>query len=55
MRVYYSHAMWTYGKPIESVERKQIRNRFPKCRIVDPVVMQTTQRRARKDSTIVSN
>jgi hypothetical protein len=36
MRIYHAHAMCTYGKPIERAERKQIRNSFRNCRIVDP-------------------
>lgn len=36
MKVYYAHAMCTYGNLIERAERKRIRARFARCRIVDP-------------------
>ena len=36
MKVYYAHALCTYGNPIERAERKQIRVKFPRCTIVDP-------------------
>jgi nucleoside 2-deoxyribosyltransferase len=36
MKVYYAHAMCTYGNPIERAESKRIRARFAGCRVVDP-------------------
>jgi hypothetical protein len=36
MRIYYAHAICTYGTQTERAERKVIRARFPKCRIIDP-------------------
>lgn len=36
MRIYFAHALCTYGYPIEKAERKQIRNSFPRCKIIDP-------------------
>jgi len=36
MRIYYAHAICTYGARIEKAERKRIKVCFPKCRIVDP-------------------
>jgi hypothetical protein len=36
MRVYYAHAMCIYGHPVERAERRQIKRRFPKCKIIDP-------------------
>ena len=36
MRVYYSHAICTYRTQTEKAERKQIRARFPKYKIIDP-------------------
>lgn len=36
MRIYHAHALCTYGTRTEKAERKRIRAKFPKCRIVDP-------------------
>lgn len=40
MKVYYSHAMPKYNKPIEALERNQIRKNLPGYSIVDPGPMQ---------------
>jgi hypothetical protein len=36
MRIYHAHALCTYGTRTEKVERRQIKAKFPRCKIVDP-------------------
>ncbi|HKM78952.1 MAG TPA: hypothetical protein VJZ03_07725, partial [Candidatus Bathyarchaeia archaeon] len=36
IRIYHAHAMCTYGTRIARAERKQIRTRFPRAKIIDP-------------------
>jgi hypothetical protein len=48
VRIYFAHAICTYGCPIERVQKKQIRNRFPRCQIIDPGTFRSNPEKSRK-------